>query len=508
MPENEFEKQVQQKMDGLKVKPSEQIWQHVADAIVKRKTDKRIFVIVLLCLLIAAGGVFLLTDTARQHKDKSLIITDNNGLKNNKETQPFNNEQHKQIVEEQKKQVAEGSDSVSSLQITGKDRQVLEIQNAEKEFSQFHKSATTISAKPFKTVAGNILPDKKEALNHSSKRSFKTSRKISASIKNVLPDDLVDEEIIAGETPTTIVIEKIFPLNDMKINGPFLNPYHKIGVEIKANNHLTIQAKDYSVENSPIKKVIPLQQKHQWKIGLNFSLGASSTRNGYLGIVGMGNGNGSREYTSADQVSGCVNCANNGVSYRPSAIKPSTGLVLGVFVQKNISPKTAFIIGLNYKMYNSVMMTGSRVDSAVIANNNNSYLSQSNFFYRTGISARYKNNFHFLEMPLALHIKLGKQNKHPLYLNTGISIARLIASNALQFDTALAKYYSNNSLFNKTQIGISTGLLFSLSGSVKNPFLVGPDIRFSLNKMAATGLYQSSNYSYFGIQIQKIFGKK
>ena len=159
-------------------------------------------------------------------------------------------------------------------------------------------------------------------------------------------------------------------------------------------------------------------------------------------------------------------------------------------------------------MYNSVMMIGSKVDSAIIANNNSSYLSQSDFFYRTGSSTRYKNHFHFLEIPLALNIKLGKQNKHPLYLNTGISIAQLIATNALQFDTASTKYYSNNSLFNKTQIGISAGLLFSLSGNSKNPFLVGPDIHFSINRMAATGLYQSSNYSYFGIQVKKIFGKK
>ncbi len=502
MPENEFEKQVQQKMDGLKVKPAEQVWQHVADAIVKRKTDKRIFVIVLLCLLISAGGVFLLTDTARQQKDNSRIIADNNALKNNKETQPFNNEQHKQIVEEQKKLVTKSLDSVSSLPTVGKDGQ-----NEEKEFSQPQKSVKILSAKPFKIVARNIVPDKAAAVNHSNKLHYKTSRKISASIKNALTADSVDEEIIADKAPATNVMEKIFPLNDMKINGPFLNPYNKIGVEIKANNLLTIQAKNYSVENSPIKKITPLQQKHQWKIGLNFSLGASSTRNGYLGIVGMGNGNGSRAYTSADQVSGCVNCANNGISYRPSAIKPSAGLVLGIFAQKNISPKTVFSIGLNYKMYNSVMMTGSRVDSAVIANNN-SYLSQSDFFYRTGISTRYKNHFHFLEMPLAVHIKLGKQNKHPLYLNTGISIAQLMATNALQFDTASLKYYSNNSLFNKTQIGISVGLLFSLSGSAKNPFLVGPDIYISLNKMAATGRYQSSNYSYFGIQVQKIFGKK
>jgi len=309
MPENEFEKQVQQKMDGLKVKPSQQVWQNVAGAIVKQKTDRRIFAIVLLCLLIAAGGVFLVNYTARQHKDNSLIIADNTDLKNSKETRTFNIDPSKQIVDRQKKSVAKNSDSVSSFPTTSKDGEVLKIQNKENEFSQPHKSAKIISAKPFKTVAENIIPDKEETLNHSKKGSYKTNRKISTSIKIPLSADSVDERITSGEANTKNTSERIFPLSDIKIIGPFLNPYNKTGVEIKANNLLAIQVKNYSVENSPIKKVIPLQQKNQWKIGLNFSLGASSTQNGYLGIVGSSNGNASGAYTSAGQVSGCTNCA-------------------------------------------------------------------------------------------------------------------------------------------------------------------------------------------------------
>jgi hypothetical protein len=84
----------------------------------------------------------------------------------------------------------------------------------------------------------------------------------------------------------------------------------------------------------------------------------------------------------------------------------------------------------------------------------------------------------------------------------------LIGSNALQFDTASGKYYSNNNLLNKTQANLSIGALFGLSSLAKNPLLIGPDINFGLNKIAKANLYSDRRYSYFGLRLQKNFGKK
>jgi hypothetical protein len=78
-----------------------------------------------------------------------------------------------------------------------------------------------------------------------------------------------------------------------------------------------------------------------------------------------------------------------------------------------------------------------------------------------GSSNQYKNHFHFVEIPLTMRYSPGKGN-NSVNLAAGISIARLIASDALQFDTASGSYYQNNSLFNKTQ------LYGSLSGAFPN----------------------------------------
>jgi hypothetical protein len=161
---------------------------------------------------------------------------------------------------------------------------------------------------------------------------------------------------------------------------------------------------------------------------------------------------------------------------------------------------------LNFKTISSSLTTGSRVDSSAFYSSNSFRLSD--FYYRNGTKAKYKNHFNFIELPVGFRVQLGKAKKLPVYLNTGISIAQLISSNALQFDAATGNYFQDNHVLNKTQFGISAGLLFSVTKNLSYPFLLGPDINFSLNKMAASGLYKSRHYSYIGILLQKTLSKK
>ena len=59
MPESEFEKQVQQKIEGLAFNPSAEVWQNVAVAIAKRKRTRLVFFIFFLLLLLIGSGIFI-----------------------------------------------------------------------------------------------------------------------------------------------------------------------------------------------------------------------------------------------------------------------------------------------------------------------------------------------------------------------------------------------------------------------------------------------------------------
>jgi hypothetical protein len=74
MQENNFEKQVQQKMDELSIKPSEELWQKVSFAIAKRKTDRRIFVIIFPFVVIARFRcVYYLDQIADGRTNKAIV---------------------------------------------------------------------------------------------------------------------------------------------------------------------------------------------------------------------------------------------------------------------------------------------------------------------------------------------------------------------------------------------------------------------------------------------------
>jgi hypothetical protein len=246
---------------------------------------------------------------------------------------------------------------------------------------------------------------------------------------------------------------------------------------------------------------VPIQ-KSKWKLGFNFSAGGVAMQNGVLGVIGLGNADEAKTYAAYSPVTGGSTGSATTPVAAPSTIDPGFGFVLGAFLQKNISPNMSLLFGLNYKRYSSSMMVGGRVDSSFLSNMNSGRVS-----YRSGSSTEYKNNFHFLELPVALQFRVTKQNKLPVYIYSGLTIAQLIGSNALQFTAQPGSYYSDNGLFNKTQVNVSAGILFSLSRRAKNPFLLGPDINFSLSEMANSGLYKDRHYSYLGIVLQKRIGK-
>ena len=266
------------------------------------------------------------------------------------------------------------------------------------------------------------------------------------------------------------------------------------------------QVKKETVEIPVLGKIeclggIP-KQKNRWKLGFNFSAGGVAMQNGVLGVIGLGNADESKSYAAYSPVTGGSTGSATTPVAAPSTIDPGFGFVLGAFLQKNISPNMSLLFGLNYKRYSSSMMIGGRVDSSFLSNMNSGRVS-----YRSGSSTEYKNNFHFLELPVALQFRVTKQNKLPVYIYSGLTIAQLIGSNALQFTAQPGSYYSDNDLFNKTQVNVSAGILFSLSRRAKNPFLLGPDLNFSLSEMANSGLYKDRHYSYLGIVLQKRIGK-
>lgn len=103
--------------------------------------------------------------------------------------------------------------------------------------------------------------------------------------------------------------------------------------------------------------------------------------------------------------------------------------------------------------------------------------------YRGGNTSSYTNKYHYLELPVIFHAQLNRKPRFPFCLNGGVSLSRLIGSNALHFDNSAQLYFNDNSLLNKTGFTLLTGM--SMRFLTKSPFQIeaGPQIQYGLNKL-------------------------
>ncbi len=504
MPENEFEKQVQKKLDGLKFDPSVEVWQNVAAAVAKRKKDRRGVAIILLALLLVGVSFFMLFNYTSNH-GSSKFLSDKNNAPRVDSVKASSGSDNISIIDEPANTVKQrGGESVqnetdstndktNAEKINDHQRDAFPV-NSEKQNPPIKKNGSVN-----KTFANNI----DDVHNIEAKPQQETKQKISVAASKNNPVELVDDKIVSDEPGKSVFADTSSKSNDVAITGQLTDSLVKDNVDtgmivsgIMALNTLKDNEKDTALITSTKSA-----QKSKWQLGFNFSFGATTTGNEYLG-VGSGNNDISYSYNSPATGNNSGQVSN---IYATSTIQPGIGFKVGLFAQKNISAKTKILFALNYRMYNSVIINASEIITYDTAGNGTTNSSNGSI---SRTSERYNNNFHFLELPIALQFKLTKQNKLPVYLHTGISIAQLLGSNAPQNYTSSAQSSNVNERLNKTQFNLSAGLLISLSRQAKNPFLIGPDLSFSLSKIANAGLYKNSHYGYLGIMIQKTIGKK
>jgi hypothetical protein len=235
------------------------------------------------------------------------------------------------------------------------------------------------------------------------------------------------------------------------------------------------------------KNVISKKERSAWKLGFAISAGRS-----IAGYELLSQNKSALEYSSP--VTGSGGLPNNG--YVPSNLTGSLALSAGAFIEKNILGKNKISIGINYQYFSTKNKVGNKIDSA-----------QALYFSASQVKD-YHNQFHFLQVPVTFKLRLNPKSSLPLYWNAGISISQLISSNALQFRSDRGLYYSDNSVFNKTQIGISSSFSATLFSKKTFPVEIGPYFYYGATKLAAKGLYNKTHFSSLGISAQILLDKK
>jgi len=475
MEQNNFEKNIQQKMDELKIPPSDSVWTNIEKRIDKKQKDRRvIFILFFLILFLLSGGYWLLNSGKNSQGNQSVS---NLGKRDSK---PRLNESFGQATNNQdssfNKSVTPSSDSSGNY----------DIANISPKRS---KTPAKLQSTIFQDESENNIKNKRQQnLTEKAYSKHPPERIIRAGTNNEENEiGLNNANNFSAKKPGNFEIERKKNNSDLinniqnKITGDSLSDQlksEKITKGIIAKN------------NSSTKRNPEKRQKNHWIFGITLSAGKSMIGEDPLGI-----NNSNADYLQSSPLNAGSYGGTSAV-FNPSKINNSFAFIIGAFVGKNISKKSKILLGISYKYFSLVNKVGAPTSSALYqfsaANNINSY----------------RNNFHYLELPVSFKFQLNKSKMLPLYWQAGINISQLISSNALQFQASPGLYYNNNSLFKKTQLGLNTGISATLFSKQRIPLTIGPYFYYDASKLANKGLYQNKHFSFIGIRTEILFHKK
>ncbi|MDP4246809.1 MAG: hypothetical protein Q8932_13255, partial [Bacteroidota bacterium] len=157
-------------------------------------------------------------------------------------------------------------------------------------------------------------------------------------------------------------------------------------------------------------------------------------------------------------------------AYIKPRISPDLSFWAGVFIQKPIGRRVSMSAGLNLHYYSTRMTTGQQVTG------NSNYITPSLFYssvvtssaraypyYPPGDNYTYLNRYYFLEVPLSIQWQFNRNDRLPLILEGGVSAARLMSVNALYYNESSGVYYKFGSpASNPLQLFSSAAVLAGL----------------------------------------------
>ena len=523
MSDHNFEKQIQQKLEELKIPPADTVWSGVQAQIRQDKRRRKgIIFFPAVLLLIGACSYFIFKgkfpDTrsltgipsSKPNADRNNATTitkpinEHQGPGGQTENPSTNNpgnvddlqQQTDKSPEAPTKKVAAGVGTDQSLQ-----------PNSQIGFKKpINRSHTLVTNN---TTAGNTN-GKIKSQGLTEKKNMDVKKSQSPGIDRMREAESIASEITAVPNSRT----------DNATTQPATNPALD---SVKNDKIASDKFEDSLVSNITEVKNQPVKINYSnWKWGITASAGISNLNDGGLFNGGLFNSvlGGDKALVADVAVNPNANAPQSGGSgiHTPSAIEKGFSFSLGGFVQKTLNKRFSISTGIRYSYYSTHIRVGNRIDSVRMVQNAFGALNVTQFYRATPLSSplssaapiitqKYTNDFHFLELPISVHMRLNNGRRLPIFWNSGISLSYLFSTNALHFDSRTGVYYKDNSLFNKFQANLSTGFSISLFNSSKRSLDIGPQFQYGLSNLMKGQVSPGKHLYYYGVNA-KIFLKK
>jgi hypothetical protein len=503
MWENEFEKKVHQKMEEFKLRPDPAVWEQVKERIHKERKRRFIFWWFLVPLLLAGGiggGVWL----NRNKNDKNK----NNNYKTasvKTETIPGNSKStlsSTSVITAADSQQMNNNKLSLPDHITTNNSIETPVTNKENSISQ-HKEITAYTAEKAAITSPGVsaFSAKNSAVK---KKEKKNTQIIKEEITTLSPANNPNEAIITSintdpvkEVPEKSVTADAPPIAKITATAPVTISTGPAPDTAAKKITTVLQPDTVAAIAAPIK----LKNNRKWQWGISAGGGRSATVSPII--------SGSQKSALRADVQGAPSpllspyaSTNNSLTN----INYGASFQAGVFAQKQLAKRWQLQVGAGYTYLSTRKNIGRRVDRVTNISNLFSNGVVDNYYTPGDASAMnaYRNQYHFVYLSADISWRIINGKKFKLDWKSGIQYSRLIGSTMLHYDYNLPGYYKDNSLLEKNQVFLSTGLSLPVTKRlIINPFVSYSPIQV-LKKTAAENIH----YSNFGIRIQFLLKKK
>lgn len=483
MQDHEFEKQVHQKMEEIKILPSDAVWKEVERRLHPKSKSRRWLWFPFLLIALGIGSLLMYRGNPAS-QDKPLQSESEYFLKKSSAVKPVNDntERKEKVNSETTNQDKQVTVEIAALRPAKPERNLSGKKNMElEEISPtiFPVSESKLNSHVYE--AGK--PDMKSLLQNDS--MYERTQKEVVEILPVSSQRSNKSESLPSGLSAHITDDSSYNIIIKK--EPVSAPVHpSTAPAYPINTSMALGHPRFAV-NAPAKKQ---QKSSKWEWGLTLHGGQS----------GITNGNFTRLFVServADvnnfsfQGNSFPNFASSGNPFPnssantpPSALKPGFGFTAGVFVKKQLTRRTSISAGLQYTRFSTSHKVGKRItDTLIILRNSTSDQKTIEEHFRLGNTDSYINKYHFIGLPVLFETRLTGNRFVPVYWDIGFSFSRLVSSNALHFNGNSRIYYNDNSLFNRNQFSFLTGLPVRILSGDKFSLKAGPLFQYGISKM-------------------------
>lgn len=471
MSGHEFENKVQAKLDELRLSPSDAVWTQLASQIQKRKRRRRvIFLLMPLLVLLGAGGAWSIWDSSPAPVAQTSKSESNDNDRKN----------------------AANPSLPAPLPETGTAKS-----NPGEQDNIAVQQAPTGAARSFTEDYRKGIDDV-----HSLSRQKRTG---PVSVQNP------SRSKAAGNSP----VNRQLPVADgSKDYQAFLTTPETAHSDRFFKASLVTRI-PFNSDGSPARNRIALptdsltpvappsgnrRRPQNWSWGLQGLLGASRIVEGGIGQF----------FGSAAVQDNASYMPASGNQQQPAFPAPGKASTVsqgfhwqgGIYAERKISRRVSLSAALLYSYFSTSHTVGKQVDSLRTINNSatNSLLVRS--YYLNDRQQNYTNKYHFIELPVSMHVQLNPESRIPLRLTAGLNFAQLIQTNALQYDGVTGVYYKDPALIRKSQLGIHAGFSVIAFARSARPLELGPFINYKISSLMRNVVDQQRNMLQGGLQLR------